>query len=482
MPLQKGRSKAVIEANIAELIKAGHAPDQAAAIAYREANQTTDFDSAGASRYYTVSKLGPKRSLTPEGYLLCEAVPVARTGEMLYAEGEIVGGDGEAITGDNDGIVRVSRGPEDLFRPQTIASFEGKPVTLSHPDEFVGPANIRAYAVGTMFNVRRGTGIEDDLMLADLLITEQNAIKAVQDDGIEEVSNGYEADYDQAEPGRAVQRNIVGNHVALVERGRCGPRCAIGDEDMAKKVGKGKFVDLLMRAFKAKDADEIEKLASEAESMDEESEEEKAAREAKEREGKTSDALSRILDRLTAMDEDIQELKKANADDSDEDDEDGEKKETEDEGDLTQPETAPKLDEAGVKLYTGDAAKLIPSLAEILAPGTKIPTFDGKTTDAQRAQALCSCQRRALDMAYKTDDGKAVIDAFLAGQPADFAKLPAPLVHAAFIGAANLIKARNNDNQSRVSVTVKDFGKTTDVASLNQTNREFWAKRLNAHH
>lgn len=444
--------------------------------------KTTDFDASGASRYYTVSKLGPKRSLTPEGYLLCEDVPVARTGEMLYAEGEIVGGDGEVITGDNDGIVRVSRGPDDLFRPQTIASFEGKPVTLSHPDEFVGPANIRSYAVGTMFNVRRGAGIEDDLMLADLLITEQGAIKAVQDDGIEEVSNGYEADYDQAEPGRAVQRNIVGNHVALVERGRCGPRCAIGDEDMAKKVGKGKFVDLLMRAFKAKDADEIEKLASEAESMDEESEEEKAAREAKEREGKTSDALSRILDRLTAMDEDIQELKKANADDSDEDDEDGEKKETEDEGDLTQPETAPKLDEAGVKLYTGDAAKLIPSLAEILAPGTKIPTFDGKTTDAQRAQALCSCQRRALDKAYKTDDGKAVIDAFLAGQPADFAKLPAPLVHAAFIGAANLIKARNNDNQSRVSVTVKDFGKTTDVASLNKTNRDFWAKRSGTHH
>ncbi|MBT2142691.1 DUF2213 domain-containing protein [Rhodanobacter sp. LX-100] len=444
--------------------------------------KTTDFDPSGASRYYTVSKLGPKRSLTPEGYLLCEDVPVARTGEMLYAEGEIVGGDGEMIAGDNTGIVRVSRGPEDLFRPQTIASFEGKPVTLSHPDEFVGPANIRNFAVGTMFNVRRGTGIEDDLMLADLLITEQGAIKAVQDDGIEEVSNGYEADYDQAEPGRAVQRNIVGNHVALVERGRCGPRCAIGDEDMAKKTGKSKFGDLLMRAFKAKDADEVEKLASEAESMDEESEEEKAAREAKEKEGRTSDALSKIFDKLTAMDEDIQELKKAKADDSDEDDDDDDKKKTDDAGDLTQPEAAGKLDEAGVKLYTGDAAKLIPSLAEILAPGTKMPTFDAKTTDAQRAQALCSCQRRALDTAYKTDDGKAAIELFLGGQTADFSKLPVPMLHAAFVGAANLIKARNNDNHTRVSVSVKDFGKTTDVASLNKTNRDFWAKRTSIHH
>jgi hypothetical protein len=449
--------------------------------------QTTDFDASGASRYYTVSKLGPNRSLTPEGYLLCESVPVARTGEMLYAEGEIVGGDGEMITGDNSGIVRVGRGPEDLFRPQTIASFEGKPVTLSHPDEFVGPGNIRTYAVGTMFNVRRGTGIEDDLMLADLLITEQGAIQAVQKDGIEEVSNGYEADYDQAEPGRAVQRNIVGNHVALVERGRCGPRCAIGDEDMANKKGKSRFSDLLMRAFKAKDADEVEKLANEAESMDEESEEEKSAREAKEKEGKTSDAISKILDKLSAMDEDMQEMKKAMANDENETEEEKAAREakegkTDDEGDLTEAETAPKLDGSGVKLYTGDAAKLIPSLAEILAPGTKMPTFDGKTTDAQRAQALCSCQRRALDTAYKTDDGKAAITPFLGGHAADFTNMSAPMLHAAFIGAASLMKARNNDENRRVSVSVKDFGKTTDVASLNQTNRAFWNKRSSAQH
>ena len=442
--------------------------------------KTTDFDASGASRYYTVSKLGPKRSLTPEGYLLCEAVPVARTGEMVYAEGEILSPEGDAIKGDADGLVIVSRGPDDLFRPQTIASFEGKPVTLGHPDDFVNPANIRQHSVGTMFNVRRGSGIEDDLMLADLMITEQTAIKAVQADGIEEVSNGYEADYDQAEPGRAVQRNIIGNHVALVERGRCGPRCAIGDEDMATKKGS-KVTDFLRRAFKAKDAAELEAIEKEAETMDEESEEDKAKREAAEKEGKTNDSLAKILDRLKAMDEDIQELKKAKADDSDEDDDDKDGQ-TKDEGDLTEPETAAKLDEAGVKLYTGDAAKLIPSLAEILAPGTKIPTMDAKTTDAQRAQALCSCQRRALDAAYKTDDGKAAISPFLGGHAPDFAKMPAPLLHAAFVGAATMLKARNNDQHGRVQIATTDFGKTVDAASLNKTNRDFWNKRSGTHH
>ena len=37
MPLKQGSSKEVISANIAELINTGHDPDQAVAIAYREA-------------------------------------------------------------------------------------------------------------------------------------------------------------------------------------------------------------------------------------------------------------------------------------------------------------------------------------------------------------------------------------------------------------------------------------------------------------
>ncbi len=40
MPLKKGRSKTIISANIAELIRAGHARDQAIAIAMREARKT----------------------------------------------------------------------------------------------------------------------------------------------------------------------------------------------------------------------------------------------------------------------------------------------------------------------------------------------------------------------------------------------------------------------------------------------------------
>ena len=42
MPLKEGSSKETISENIAELIKAGHDPKQAAAIAYRKARKTVD--------------------------------------------------------------------------------------------------------------------------------------------------------------------------------------------------------------------------------------------------------------------------------------------------------------------------------------------------------------------------------------------------------------------------------------------------------
>jgi len=120
-------------------------------------------------RFYTIQKLGPKRSLTPEGFLLCEDVPVARTGEMLYAAGEV------PVEAGPDGLIRISRTPEEVFRDETLASCAGKPVTLDHPDDFVTPATFSQLGKGVMLNIRRGEGLENDLILADLLITAQDA-------------------------------------------------------------------------------------------------------------------------------------------------------------------------------------------------------------------------------------------------------------------------------------------------------------------
>ncbi|MBU9360059.1 DUF2213 domain-containing protein [Burkholderia multivorans] len=427
-------------------------------------------------RFYTIQKLGPKRSLTPEGFLLCEDVPVARTGEMLYAAGEV------PIEAGPDGLIRISRTPEEVFRDETLASCAGKPVTLDHPDDFVTPATFSQLGKGVMLNIRRGEGLENDLILADLLITAQDAIAAVQDEEIEEVSLGYEADYEQVSPGRGVQRNIVVNHVAIVPRGRCGPRCAIGDKEPEMKTKDSKpprrsaWLDRLMKAMRAKDAEGVEEALEEGQkAMDEESEEERKKSEAAEA-GKTGDALSQILTRLKAMDEDIQELKKAVAEDDDEDEDD--EPTGDGAGDLTEAEPSRRVSEEGVDLYTGDSARLIAARAEILAPGVKLPTLDGlKTKD--RAAALCKCQRRALDQAYATDAGRAAIAPFLGRRAPDFDTMPAPVVDAIFTGAAELMRAKNNAGSSSGKVSTRDFGKVKTIADINEQNRKFWAGQSN---
>ncbi|MDR8920543.1 DUF2213 domain-containing protein [Burkholderia multivorans] len=424
-------------------------------------------------RFYTIQKLGPKRSLTPEGFLLCEDVPVARTGEMLYAAGEV------PIEAGPDGLIRISRTPEEVFRDETMASCMGKDITLDHPDDFVQPSNYAGLTQGVMLNPRR-SATEPDLLVADLLIKHPDTITAVQDEEIEEVSLGYEADYEQVSPGRGVQRNIVVNHVAIVPRGRCGPRCAIGDKEPEMKTKDSKpprrsaWLDRLMKAMRAKDAEGVEEALEEGQkAMDEESEEERKKSEAAEA-GKTGDALSQILTRLKAMDEDIQELKKAVAEDDDE--EDDETDETTDT--VIEAEPSRRVSEEGVDLYTGDSARLIAARAEILAPGVKLPTLDGlKTKD--RAAALCKCQRRALDQAYETDAGRAAIAPFLGRRAPDFDTMPAPVVDAIFTGAAELMRAKNNAGSSSGKVSTRDFGKVKTIADINEQNRKFWAGQSN---
>lgn len=192
-------------------------------------------------QWYASERLGPTRSLTPEGYLLCENVPVARTGPMLYAAGEV------PVTPTADGLIRIMRQPEDVFDPVAMASYNGKPVVLDHPAKPVTIDSWKRYAVGTMFNTRRGVGLKDDYLFADLLITDPAGVMALRDSN-PEVSCGYDAEYDTLAPGRGRQHKIVGNHLAIVTKGRCGPQCSIGDSEMTVSV-----LDRVRAAFRTND-------------------------------------------------------------------------------------------------------------------------------------------------------------------------------------------------------------------------------------
>ena len=158
----------------------------------------------------------------PEGYLLCLNVPVARTGFQEYLPEEL-----NLPPDPSGGLVSVWRPEEEVFSPETVASFEGMPVTNDHPPGGVDAENIRRLQSGHAHNVRRGTGAESDLLLADLIITDPCLADAVLA-GKREISCGYTYELCE-ENNRYVQRKIRGNHIAVVDAGRAGSRVSIKD-------------------------------------------------------------------------------------------------------------------------------------------------------------------------------------------------------------------------------------------------------------
>lgn len=179
--------------------------------------------------FYTTTTLGPNSGTTPEGFLIFRDVPIARTGLQTYGPGET------PLDVGPDGYVKVERLEEDVFDPDCIASFEGKPICIDHPTDDVDPKNFRTLTRGHVQNVHRGEGVNSDVLLGDMLLMDHEAIDAYRS-GINEVSCGYDAKYEMLAPGHARQHTIRGNHVAMVRGARCGPRCSMRDHAVQVKV------------------------------------------------------------------------------------------------------------------------------------------------------------------------------------------------------------------------------------------------------
>lgn len=159
-------------------------------------------------------RLSEHRCKTPEGYLICTDAILARTGKQTYRKNEIF------KDSDDDTEIEVDRTEDEVFSPQTLASFENKPVTVEHPDEDVNVHNYKEYAVGFVRDVHRGEVDGQPVILGNLVITDEQTIQEIENGEHTDLSCGYDCDIaDEANP---CQRNIRGNHVALCEQGRAG--------------------------------------------------------------------------------------------------------------------------------------------------------------------------------------------------------------------------------------------------------------------
>jgi 8-oxo-dGTP pyrophosphatase MutT (NUDIX family) len=470
--------------------------------------RTADADMLDFAGYYAPEKIGKTRRVTPEGFLILEGTPIARTGTQMYAAHEVNGDlahdDPDYIRPDGAGQIIVERVPDEVFHPDTLASFEGKDYVIEHPPEGVDVSNWKNQSVGHVQNVRRGEGVEDDLVIADIVVKDPIAIAYVNKH-LPENSAGYRADYEQAEPGRAVQRNIIGNHVAAVMAGRAGARVAVrdhatthtGDDDMAQKKP---FMPALRAALaaigvKTEDATKVENVISAIPTNDAKEDEEEG-------EGKSD------LKELAKDMKGIKDWMKAR--DAEREEEGRKKKETEDQKARDAEETSKKAREATevaahheavgdtvleaegpgttVNLgktwtgsMTGDSANepilgAVNARAEILAPGTPKLTVDA--IKGNQGKVLAAFMRSALTQHATTAAGKQNVRTFLVNDSIE--NLKGSMLVGVFNGVSQLVRARNNQSSAAsLSRATSDGGRAGPMtaAQMNEANRKHWAAK-----
>lgn len=129
----------------------------------------------------------------------------------------------------NGSIRRELRTADEVFHEDALESFALNPVTDDHPPEMLDAGNAREYQRGNLGeSVRRDGGF----VCASMIITDASLI-AKMEGGKHQVSCGYTCDSEDVagvfdgQRYDAIQRNIRGNHVAIVDVGRAGAVCAV---------------------------------------------------------------------------------------------------------------------------------------------------------------------------------------------------------------------------------------------------------------
>lgn len=165
---------------------------------------------------------------TPEGYLIDNPI-LTRVGIFEYHN--------------PDGTIRRElRLPEEVFAAESLASYKGKPVILTHEAGLVDVDNVQQEHIGTILS----EGIQDgDNVRAQIVIHDAESL----DYGLRELSLGYTQTPDETpgvwngQPYDAIQRNIQINHLALVEKARAGEQARLnidGEEQGGNQMSKAR--------------------------------------------------------------------------------------------------------------------------------------------------------------------------------------------------------------------------------------------------
>lgn len=195
-----------------------------------------------------------QRVITKDGYMVVPAT-ISRVGVFDYLDTELG-------VGNKQEIKKVARTEKSLFSDESIKSFEGVPITIEHPAEGVNAQNWKKLSVGNVRNVKR----VGDTLAAEAWIYDAQAISVIQQGGIEQLSCGYDCNLTDS-PSEGIDYEMtpmLGNHVAIVAKGRCGVSVKLADKGlkMSKSV---KLLDSLLGVFGIKLSDEQKQKIEEEE-------------------------------------------------------------------------------------------------------------------------------------------------------------------------------------------------------------------------
>lgn len=136
-----------------------------------------------------------------------------------------------------DGTIRRElRLPEEVFKEESLQSYKGKPIIITHDAGLITKDNVHENAVGTILSEGYRSGND---VRAEIIIHDTDEMKLA---GLKELSLGYNLDLDETpgewngQPYDAVQRNIVINHLALVLEARAGEQARLNIDSRDRKT------------------------------------------------------------------------------------------------------------------------------------------------------------------------------------------------------------------------------------------------------
>lgn len=176
------------------------------------------------------------RVIDNNGFMYVKKSPVLKAGVLEYYGEEFNTDSVDGVNIEKDKLYKVYIPIEELEKAKD--TFKLKPIVEDH--EWLGRegSNARDYQEGT---TGEKVFMDGDYLMIDLQFNNLDTIQKIQNDEKKELSASYENTLEKAPNGADydfVARDIRANHIALVEKGRCGSDVKVFNSLLTKKSNK----------------------------------------------------------------------------------------------------------------------------------------------------------------------------------------------------------------------------------------------------